>query len=79
MAVGYGRFLDAFAPLADAPIPPAEALLLRLLLVHEWHRLVLRDPLLPAALLPEAWPDAEGPHEGGALPPAPRAPRLALC
>lgn len=100
LAEGYGRFLDAFAPLADAPIPPAEALLLRLLLVHEWRRLVLRDPLLPPALLPEAWPgaaaralaaalyrrltpdaeawlDAEGRHEGGALPPG--APRLALC
>jgi phenylacetic acid degradation operon negative regulatory protein len=100
LAEGYGRFLDAFAPLADAPVPPAEALLLRLLLVHEWRRLVLRDPLLPAALLPEAWPgaaaralaaalyrrltpdaeawlDAEGRHEGGALPPAPRHSRFA--
>ena len=100
LAEGYGRFLDAFAPLADAAVPAAEALPLRLLLVHEWRRLVLRDPLLPAALLPEAWPgaaaralaaalyrrltadaeawlDAEGRHEGGALPPAPGGSRFA--
>lgn len=93
LAEGYGRFLDAFAPLADAAVPRVEALPLRLLLVHEWRRLVLRDPLLPAALLPEAWPgtaarslaatlyrrlapdaeawlDAEGRNEDGALPPA---------
>lgn len=55
LAEGYARFLDAFAPLAEAAIPPEEALPLRLLLVHEWRRLVLRDPLLPASLLPEDW------------------------
>lgn len=56
LAEGYARFLDAVAPLAEAAIPREEALPLRLLLVHEWRRLVLRDPLLPAALLPEDWP-----------------------
>jgi phenylacetic acid degradation operon negative regulatory protein len=56
LAEGYGRFLDSFAPLRDAAISPDEALPFRLLLVHEWRRMVLRDPLLPAALLPEAWP-----------------------
>ena len=56
LAEGYGRFLDAFAPLELLDIPPAEALPLRLLLVHEWRRLVLRDPRLPDSLLPEAWP-----------------------
>ena len=99
LAEGYGRFLDAFAPLRAADIPPVEALPLRLLLVHEWRRLVLRDPLLPPALLPEAWPgtaaralaaalylrltpdaeawlDAEGRREEGALPPAPPGPRF---
>jgi phenylacetic acid degradation operon negative regulatory protein len=52
----YRRFLVAFSPLRDAAIPAEEALPLRVLLVHEWRRLVLRDPRLPAALLPEAWP-----------------------
>jgi phenylacetic acid degradation operon negative regulatory protein len=56
LAEGYGRFLDAFAPLEPLDIPPEEALPLRLLLVHEWRRLVLRDPRLPEALLPEGWP-----------------------
>jgi phenylacetic acid degradation operon negative regulatory protein len=56
LAAGYARFLAAFAPLDGATIPDADALPLRLLLVHEWRRLVLRDPLLPAALLPPDWP-----------------------
>jgi phenylacetic acid degradation operon negative regulatory protein len=53
---GYRRFLHAFEPLRGARVAPDEALPLRLLLVHEWRRLVLRDPLLPAPLLPEHWP-----------------------
>lgn len=58
LGAAYGRFLDAFAPLAAMAeeVPAAEALPLRLLLIHEWRRLALRDPLLPASLLPEAWP-----------------------
>jgi phenylacetic acid degradation operon negative regulatory protein len=60
LAAAYARFLAAFAPLRDAPVPEEEALPLRLLLVHEWRRLVLRDPLLPAALLPDPWPGEEG-------------------
>jgi phenylacetic acid degradation operon negative regulatory protein len=99
LAEGYARFLDAVAPLAEAAIPREEALPLRLLLVHEWRRLVLRDPLLPAPLLPEDWPgtraraaaaalyarltpdaeawlDAEGRNEDGALPPAPSGSRF---
>lgn len=56
LAEGYRRFIGAFAALAEAEVPQAEALPLRLLLVHEWRRLVLRDPLLPATLLPEDWP-----------------------
>lgn len=58
VAAGYARFAEAFAPLAlpGAPLPEAEALPLRLLLVHEYRRIALRDPDLPAALLPEGWP-----------------------
>ncbi|WP_137181086.1 PaaX family transcriptional regulator C-terminal domain-containing protein [Roseomonas sp. AR75] len=63
LADGYARFHDAFAPLAGARFRAAEALPLRLLLVHEWRRLVLRDPLLPAALLPGDWPG----HQARAL------------
>ena len=34
----------------------ATALQLRLLLLHDYRRLLLRDPQLPAALLPPDWP-----------------------
>ncbi len=60
IAQGYQRFLHAFAALEQQPDPPGEdALPLRLLLVHEWRRVVLRDPRLPAALLPGNWPGTE--------------------
>lgn len=62
-ADAYRRFLDAFAPLhhwvRDHGIhPDLDALVARILLVHEYRRLVLRDPFLPAALLPANWPGA---------------------
>ena len=54
---GYRRFLAAFAPLAEGLVlPDLQALLARLLLIHEYRRLILRDPLLPDTLLPPAWP-----------------------
>ncbi|PWS38691.1 phenylacetic acid degradation operon negative regulatory protein PaaX [Falsiroseomonas bella] len=67
LGVGYRRFLDAFGPLRGACVAPEEALPLRLLLVHEWRRLVLRDPLLPAALLPEDWAGGQARDLAGAL------------
>lgn len=61
VAAGYRRFLQAFSPLAgvlDAgeALSPLECLVGRILLVHEYRRLVLRDPLLPDPLLPADWP-----------------------
>ncbi len=56
VAEGYARFLEGFAPLAGADPAPEDALPLRLLVVHEWRRVVLRDPRLPPDLLPAAWP-----------------------
>jgi phenylacetic acid degradation operon negative regulatory protein len=58
---GYRRFLASFAPLraalgAGLALGDLEALVARLLLVHEYRRLVLRDPMLPDALLPPDWP-----------------------
>ena len=57
---GYQRFIKRFAPLLDAAsksadLPGEVSLLLRVLLVHEYRRILLRDPQLPAALLPENW------------------------
>jgi phenylacetic acid degradation operon negative regulatory protein len=53
---GYARFLDVFAPVAAAPpAEPAHAAALRLLLVHQFRRVALRDPMLPARALPAGW------------------------
>ena len=52
----YGRFLDRFAEPADGAAPtPRAAFLLRFCLIHEFRRIVLTDPELPASLLPEVW------------------------
>lgn len=57
VAEGYRRFLSWFAPMRHGPaLRGPEALLARVLLIHEFRRVVLRDPLLPAALLPPDWP-----------------------
>lgn len=56
----YRRFLDMTR---DVHVPAAldglEALAARVLLIHEWRRIVLRDPRLPGALLPPDWPGAQ--------------------
>lgn len=58
----YARFTTTFAAAgaAVAAHPPSglDALVLRILLIHEYRRAVLKDPLLPADLLPEDWPGA---------------------
>lgn len=64
MAAAYARFLAAFTPVRDAlsrgrDVDALDALAARVLLVHEFRRIVLRDPLLPAAILPPRWPGAE--------------------
>lgn len=63
-ADSYEDFLKTFAPLEswvardDRPAP-ADAMLARILLIHHYRRVILRDPLLPAALLPAGWPADE--------------------
>lgn len=56
----YQRFVRAFEPVSEAmargALPqPASAFALRTLLVHEYRRILLRDPMLPHALLPDGW------------------------
>lgn len=56
----YDAVLGSFQPVADAvgqggTLSGPEALTLRLLLVHAYRAAVLRDPLLPEALLPQGW------------------------
>lgn len=52
---GYHRFCGLFADTAAAGAPDAAAAL-RVLAVHRFRRLILRDPLLPMDLLPPDWP-----------------------
>lgn len=61
LAARYRGFTEAFAAVgnrlaAGDTLAPEHALSLRLLLVHEFRKAVLRDPLLPPEFLPEAWP-----------------------
>jgi phenylacetic acid degradation operon negative regulatory protein len=60
LAASYRQLRADFAPLgaalADGLKPaPLAALLARLMLIHDYRRIVLRDPLLPARLLPDDW------------------------
>jgi phenylacetic acid degradation operon negative regulatory protein len=60
LASAYRRFVAAFAPLAAAlragALPqPEVAFVARTLLIHEYRKIHLRDPLLPDALLPRGW------------------------
>jgi phenylacetic acid degradation operon negative regulatory protein len=59
-AAAYQAFVTQFAPLDAASernnLSPQDALVARTLLIHAWRRIVLRDPGLPAVLLPDDWP-----------------------
>jgi len=56
----YHQFLRQFTPLQalleDAPAAPPDAFMARMLLLHNWRRIVLHDPQLPVEMLPKAWP-----------------------
>ncbi len=57
----YAGFVETFTPLrdflADGGICSGiDALAARVLLIHEYRRIVLRDPLLPTQVLPTDWP-----------------------
>lgn len=63
LAGDYRRFLHRFGSVierfaADAAQDPAQCFMVRTLLIHAYRRVLLRDPLLPAALLPLDWPGA---------------------
>ena len=60
----YRRFRDTFAPVEVAvrdsdALAPQAAFIVRTLLVHEYRRIHLQDPLLPPALLPAEWVGTE--------------------
>jgi phenylacetic acid degradation operon negative regulatory protein len=69
LASGYQAFVQRYAPVldalqrTDAYHPDDLAWQVRLLLIHDFRRLLLRDPELPDVLLPRDWPG----HQARAL------------
>lgn len=62
VAAGYARFIETFSQIgrgSPGHLDAAQAFRLRILLLHEYRRIILRDPLLPKALLPKDWPGFE--------------------
>jgi phenylacetic acid degradation operon negative regulatory protein len=64
LGLRYRRFVDRFAIVQaelkhHRGIEPRDGFLVRTLLIHEYRRLHLRDPLLPAQLLRPNWPGAQ--------------------
>jgi phenylacetic acid degradation operon negative regulatory protein len=60
-ADAYLKFMKTFEPLRDwidrrERLSDSDAFTARILLIHHYRRVVLRDPLLPPALLPADWP-----------------------
>src|SRR3978361_1988173 len=60
-ADAYLKFIKIFEPLRGwidrrEPLAEIDAFTARILLIHHYRRVVLRDPLLPEALLPADWP-----------------------
>jgi phenylacetic acid degradation operon negative regulatory protein len=63
LGLRYRRFVKRFASVhaglqGRAETPVRDCFLVRTLLIHEYRRLHLRDPLLPAQLLHADWPGA---------------------
>ncbi len=61
LAGAYRGFLDRFSPIwralqAESPMSPLHGFVIRTLLIHEYRRAILRDPMLPDELLPIDWP-----------------------
>jgi phenylacetic acid degradation operon negative regulatory protein len=60
-ADAYLKFMKIFEPFRGSidhrePLADVDAFTARILLIHYYRRVVLRDPRLPAALLPRDWP-----------------------
>jgi phenylacetic acid degradation operon negative regulatory protein len=59
-ADAYSKFIKTFEPLrvwmSREALSDTDAFTARILLIHQYRRVVLRDPLLPSALLPADWP-----------------------
>lgn len=63
LADAYSQFVTVYQPILDelrrdhlADVSEQDAFLVRSLLIHDYRRLLLRDPELPEVLLPGDWP-----------------------
>jgi phenylacetic acid degradation operon negative regulatory protein len=61
LSVGYQRFVKRFERVqaaldTESSLDPQGSFIVRTLLIHEYRRLHLRDPLLPPRLLRASWP-----------------------
>ena len=54
----FGGVIQRFRRASDDMHDPAQSFIVRTLLIHSYRRALLRDPQLPAALLPLDWPGA---------------------
>ncbi len=52
----YSQFIANWQGFKTHGLTAAQAMAARTLLMHDWRRIVLRDPDLPATLLPANWP-----------------------
>lgn len=60
LSAAYERFLEQFRPVwaelqASQRLEPEQCFIVRTLLIHQIRRLLLRDPQLPAEILPANW------------------------
>jgi phenylacetic acid degradation operon negative regulatory protein len=71
LAAGYRAYVRRFSPalrrVARALPSPEACFVLRVLAIHEYRRILLRDPELPAELLPEDWVGGEARETCAAL------------
>ncbi len=72
VSAAYRRWLDRYAPLRAAledgdGLEPLAAMCARLLLVHDFRRVVLKDPELPRSLRGPDWPGFLARREAGQL------------
>ena len=67
LAQSYTAFVASFSPLRNflakgGVCADLEALAARILLIHQYRRIVLRDPRLPESVLPEGWSGTAARH-----------------
>jgi phenylacetic acid degradation operon negative regulatory protein len=83
LAAEYRAYVRRFTPFAErlaagAIVSPETCFQLRVFAIHEYRRILLRDPELPAELLPERWVGAEARRICAAIYRAVEAPAAAF-